>query len=78
MVALGLFLLFVGCFLTFMLGDVPACEECGSRLGVVKREHRGTAYADDSMNWATFCRPCKAEDVAYWQERWAEYYGMCR
>jgi hypothetical protein len=57
------------------------CQACGATSGVI-RYHQRTMYrydggpgdADDP-NMVTLCPPCRAENDAYWDERWEEYYG---
>jgi hypothetical protein len=50
------------------------CERCGA-LTACRRRQR-TLYEDEESNWATLCPACQKEADAYWDERWAEYYGM--
>lgn len=76
MTALGVALVALFCLLVFMLGDVPRCGRCGTVWGVAHR-HRGTAYVDEVENWVDACPACYADERAYWEERWAEYYAGC-
>lgn len=68
---------------------VYRCERCGLIASSVTRAARRTAYVYPNSqsapgaaegdaqdpNYANLCAPCWVEDNAYWEERWAEYYG---
>lgn len=47
------------------------CQACGSNGA--EMQHRLTAYAIDSLNYATFCDECRKADDEYYMERWEEY-----
>jgi rubrerythrin len=76
MVALGLFALFVGCLLAFMLDNIPRCRQCGT-LWDVKSRHQMTQYPNPEDNLDTLCPLCQADADDYWRERWEAYYDGC-
>jgi len=38
---------------------------------------RNTQYIDEEDNWVFMCDECFELELAYWQERWDEYYASC-
>lgn len=52
-----------------------SCQACGAPGA--ERYHQRTQYHDEESNWVTLCGPCREENDAYWDERWAEYYAGC-
>ena len=53
------------------------CQRCGKLRRDVVRYHQRTQYPEEGMNWVTLCPECRAENDAYWDERWDEYYRGC-
>lgn len=49
------------------------CTACGARGAYTRHKH--TAYANDKLNWAHYCPECWAEDDAYYDGLWEEYYS---
>jgi hypothetical protein len=47
------------------------CWGCDSPHGTNNRQP--SAYADDSLNYATLCPLCQAVSDAYWYEMWEEH-----
>jgi len=70
------------------MSEGRACQRCAI-IGLVRRGHRGCAYAYPEIskdpeakagdandpNYATLCEGCWEEDNEYWREMWEEYYG---
>lgn len=55
--------------------QATACQACGAPGA--ERYRQRTQYPDEESNWAALCGPCREENDAYWDERWAEYYAGC-
>lgn len=49
------------------------CHSCRKRGA--ERYRQRTSYTREEANWKTLCPECRAENDAYWDERWAEYYS---
>lgn len=41
-----------------------------------KKRRQRTEYVNDERNYVFLCDHCAEANNKYWEERWAEYYGM--
>lgn len=53
------------------------CPVCHTWFSHPFISRMNTAYAEDELNWNCMCKKCWAEDDAYWDELWKDYYNSC-
>jgi hypothetical protein len=53
----------------------PICKCCGRPQLNIRERRLNTAYYNEDQNWLTSCKDCFDEVVAYYKERWDDYYA---
>lgn len=60
-----------------MTSELIKCPCCETETNDVERRRLNTNYYNDDLNFLTSCQQCYEDTLAYYAERWQDYYANC-